>query len=69
MKNDFPDQKFSSVNSPSGLGSCVRKVLGFKSIRGRFEGLKPELRALGYERIEVRDKGFMFVKEKYTKDR
>ena len=64
MKNDFPDQKFSSVNSPTGLGSCVRKVLGFKSIRGRFEGLKPELRALGYERIEVTDKGFMFVKKK-----
>ena len=64
MKNDFPDQKFSSVNSPTGLGSCVRKVLGFKSIRGRVQGLKPELRAQGYERIEVTDKGFMFVKEK-----
>ena len=64
MKNNFPDQKCSSVNSPTGLGSCVRKVLGFNSIRGRFEGLKPELRGLGYKRIEVTDEGFMFIKKK-----
>ena len=41
--NDFPDNKYHSVNSISGIGPALQKVLKFRAIRGKFEGIRHEL--------------------------
>ena len=40
--NDFPDNKYHSVNSISGIGPALQKVLKFRAIRGKFEGIRQD---------------------------
>ena len=70
LKNTFPGQtvgfdwNISCLNGAkiSGFGSAIRRVLDFHNIRGKFNGIKPDLKELGFLKIEVTDDGFHFVK-------
>ena len=65
-----PDWKISCRNGEkiSGLGQAVRKVLDFHTIRGKFDGINPELLNLGFCKIEVTDIGFHFESKDFDFD-
>ncbi len=45
------------------IGAALRDVINFKTIRGKFSSVHPDLRAEGVIRVEVLDEGLRFVRE------
>ena len=44
------------------LGSLIKEVIHYFTIRGKFSSVHPELRHEGIVRVEVREEGLCFVK-------
>ena len=45
------------------LGEAIRSVISYPSIAGKFNGIMPELKSLGYCSVQVTDEGFQFIKK------
>ena len=43
------------------IGSSLERVLRFWTLRGKFDGVHPELEKIGVKRIEVARDGLVFV--------
>ena len=44
------------------IGALLREVINFPSIKGKFKLIRPDLRAEGIVRVEVRDEGLHFIR-------
>ena len=45
------------------LGAVIKKVIHYKTIRGKFSSVHPELRREGILRVEVEDQGLHFIRD------
>ena len=44
------------------FGSAIRAVIHHNTIRGKFSSIHPDLRQLGFTRVEVKEEGLLFVR-------
>ena len=49
--------------SAEELGSVVKKVIHFRTLRGKFSSVHPELRREGIVRVEVGEEGLNFIRD------
>ena len=56
-------QVFSNKNieSMEQLGAAIKRIIHFKTIRGKFSSVHPDLAAEGITRVEVGEEGLYFV--------
>ena len=45
------------------LGKAIQEVIHFKTLRGKFSSVHPELRREGIVRVDVGEKGLNFIHE------
>ena len=50
------------------LGKAIQEVIHYKTLRGKFSPVHPELRREGIVRVDVGEKGLHFVRDSYTGD-
>ena len=62
------DQVFynKDIESMEEVGAAIKEVIHFKTIRGKFSSVHPDLAAEGIARVEVGEKGLHFVKTTET---
>ena len=48
------------------LGKAIQEVIHYKTLRGKFSSVHPELRREGIVRVDVGEKGLHFVRDSYT---
>lgn len=48
--------------SDEEFGSAIRAVIHHHTIRGKFSSIHPDLRRLGFTRVEVKEEGLLFVR-------
>ena len=53
----------SNLDSEEELGPTIRAVIHHKTIRGKFSSIHPDLKRLGYSRVEVGDDGLLFLRD------
>ena len=56
------------MNSIEELGPAIREALTHRSIKGKFDGVSPLLKELGYSRVIVTDTGLKFISAKDGND-
>ena len=44
------------------FGSAIRAVIHHDTIRGKFSSIHPNLKQLGFTRVEVKEEGLLFVR-------
>ena len=49
------------------LGSVIKEVVHYHTLRGKFSSVQPELRREGIVRVDVGDEGLHFVRDKGDK--
>ena len=49
--------------SAEELGSVIKKVIRFRTLRGKFSSVHPELRREGIVRVEVGEEGLHFIRD------
>ena len=49
--------------SAEELGSVIKKVIHFRTLRGKFSSVHPELRREGIVRVEVGEEGLRFIRD------
>ena len=47
-----------------GWGEAIRRVLQYRTLRGKFTSVHSDLQKEGIIRVEVTDEGFLFVRNK-----
>ena len=50
------------------LGKAIQEVIHFRTLRGKFSSVHPELRREGIVRVDVGEKGLHFVRDSDTGD-
>ena len=45
------------------LGSFIKEVIYFQTLRGKFSSVHPELRREGIVRVEVGEEGLRFIRD------
>ena len=45
------------------LGSFIKEVIHFKTLRGKFSSVHPELKREGIVRVEVGEEGLHFIRD------
>ena len=60
------DQRFlnKSIDSTVDLGTALKEILHYKTIRGKFSSVHPDLAAEGITRVEVGEEGLHFITDK-----
>ena len=58
--------KNKSIESMEEVGAAIKKIIHFKTIRGKFSSVHPDLAAEGITRVEVGEEGLHFIKENAT---
>ena len=48
---------------PEELGSVIKEVIHYHTLRGKFSSLHPELRREGIVKVEVGDEGLHFIRD------
>ena len=46
-----------------GLGKAIQDVIHYKTLRGKFSSVHPELRREGIVRVDVEEEGFYFIRD------
>ena len=54
------------IQSIEEVGSAIKKIIHFYTIRGKFSSVHPDLSAIGIIRVEVGEKGLHFITQKET---
>ena len=49
-------------DSDEELGSAIRTVIHHHTIRGKFSSIHPDLKQLGFTRVEVGEEGLLFIR-------
>ena len=49
-----------NIDSAEDLGTAIKKIIHYKTIRGKFSSAHPDLAAEGIARVEVGEEGFYF---------
>ena len=44
------------------FGSAIRAVIHHHTIRGKFSSIHPDLRQLGFTRVEVKEEGLLLIR-------
>ena len=50
--------------TPGELGSLIKEVIHYKTLRGKFSSVHPELRRKGIIKVEVGEEGLRFIRDK-----
>ena len=50
------------IESMEELGAAIKEIIQFKTIRGKFSSVHPDLAAEGITRVEVEEEGFHFIR-------
>ena len=53
-----------SVVTVEELGAAIKEIIQYKTIRGKFSSVHPDLAAAGITRVEVEEKGLHFITER-----
>ena len=48
------------------LGEAIKEIIYYKTIRGKFSSVHPDLAAEGITRVEVGEEGLHFITERET---
>ena len=59
----FMNKKIESMEE---LGAAIKEIIQFKTIRGKFSSVHPDLAAKGIARVEVGEEGLHFIRERMT---
>ena len=51
-----------SIGSTEDLGSAIKEIIHYKTIRGKFSSVHPDLAAEGITRVEVGEEGLHFIR-------
>ena len=54
------------IESMEELGAGIREVIHYKTIRGKFSSVHPDLAAVGITRVEVGEEGLHFIRNNGT---
>ena len=52
------------IESLEELGAAIKEIMHYKTIRGKFSSVHPDLAAEGITRVEVGEEGLHFITEK-----
>ena len=52
-----------SIESMEEVGAAIKEIIHFRTIRGKFSSVHPDLAAEGVTRVEVGEKGLHFIRE------
>ena len=55
-----------SIESMEEVGAAIKEIIHFKTIRGKFSSVHPDLAAEGITRVEVGEEGLYFIRNKET---
>ena len=55
-----------SIESIEEVGAAIKEVIHFRTIRGKFSSVHPDLAAEGITRVEVGEEGLHFIKHRET---
>ena len=50
-----------SIESMEELGAAIKEIIQYKTIRGKFSSVHPDLAAEGITRVEVGEEGLHFI--------
>ena len=53
-----------SIESMEEVGTAIKEVIQYKTIRGKFSSVHPDLAAEGITRVEVGEEGLHFISER-----
>ena len=53
--------KNKSIESMEELGAAIKEIIQYKTIRGKFSSVHPDLAAEGIARVEVGEEGLHFI--------
>ena len=56
------------IETMDELGAAIKEVIHFKTLRGKFFSVHPDLLAEGITRVEVAQDGFHFIKTQPTSE-
>ena len=51
------------IESMEKLGEAIKQIIQFKTIRGKFSSVHPDLAAEGITRVEVGEEGLHFIRD------
>ena len=54
--------KNKSIESMEELGAAIKEIIHFRTIRGKFSSVHPDLAAEGITRVEVGEEGLHFIR-------
>ena len=57
MDRCLSDYKYEKAD----IGSSLERVLRYWTLRGKFDGIHPDLKEIGVKRVEVANDGLVFV--------
>ena len=58
--------KNTSIESMEVLGAAITEIIHYRTIRGKFSSVHPDLAAEGITRVEVGEEGLHFIKQRET---
>ena len=63
------DQAFGnkSIDSTEDIGTAIKEIIHYKTIRGKFSSVHPDLAAEGITRVEVGEEGLHFIRNNLVK--
>ena len=51
-----------SIESMEEVGAAIKEIINYKTIRGKFSSVHPDLEAEGITRVEVGEEGLHFIR-------
>ena len=54
--------KNKSIESMEEVGAAIKEIIAFRTLRGKFSSVHPDLAAEGITRVEVGEKGLHFIR-------
>ena len=58
--------KNKNIESMEAVGSAIKEIIQYKTIRGKFSSVHPDLAAEGITRVEVGEEGLHFIRNSET---
>ena len=52
-----------NIESMEEIGAAIKEIIQFKTIRGKFSSVHPDLAAEGITRVEVGEEGLHFIRD------
>jgi hypothetical protein len=56
----------NGIESMEEVGPALKKIIHYKTLRGKFSSVHPDLAAEGITKVEVGEEGLFFIKSRYT---